>query len=181
MNLKTVSFLFVMCVLISACSSPQGMFPYEITVSNQDDILNSAVLTFPVTVQILDQMISGNAPAGSFIMEMADSYLFGFPWRDNFAIINLSQNGWEARHLGDLVRMNTSSPLSLTKTLTQLESQGGHYISSQQLPLTLVTEIQGLITWALRVGASLFELPIFVFPFGTFEMDMNCIGGCING
>jgi hypothetical protein len=159
-------FLIAFVLLSNSACTAKSQDP---TVDVLDLTAQAAILTFPQTVSGLKDVVN-DAPNTFRLLEPSGNYLLGWSQGKQWAIVELSPDGFFARNLGDMYRANRIDSLNLTSVLNSSE---GEFVSAKDLPAMALSALDGLFQWA--VSAMMDVIPvIIVLP--PLDGEYNIIG-----
>jgi hypothetical protein len=171
--------LVLLCMPLQACTnapaSLTGAQPLSSSWQPGDgvSILNltsqAEIITFPATINGL-KAVSNGAPNTFVYLEQSGNYLLGWPQGQQWAIVELTPDGFFARNLGDMYRAGKIDPTDLTTTLN---NAGGQMVSYKDLPALAVSALSGLIEWAATAMMDLIPVIIVMPPL---DGEFNLVG-----
>ena len=136
-----------------------------------DAIAAAGVLTLPETVRGIEAVMNGQPNTFVYLQE-SGNYLLGWARGANWAVIELTPDGFFARHLGDLYRAQGANTLQLSNVL---KFPGGTFVQPTSIVATALQALQGFLQWAS--AAILDVIPVIMVLPPPAQMDFEYSGG----
>lgn len=149
-------FPFLIALLLfhslTACTIPPDPVEWQETEDNLaildftagEAVATAGIITLPETVKGIDAVIKGQPNTFVYLQE-SGNYLLGWARGSDWAVIELTPDGFFARHLGDLYRARGVDTVKLSNVL---KFPGGTFISPTSIVATALQALQGFLLWA---------------------------------